>query len=49
MEEIGLDMLDILTYMVGGVSALGLVLLIVLLVNIYNEDHPLNQDRTDQP
>ena len=41
-------MLDILTYMISGVSVIAVVLLIVLLVNIYNEDHPLNQDRTDQ-
>lgn len=41
-------MLDILTYMVSGVSILAIVLLVILLANIYNEDHPLNQDRTDQ-
>ena len=43
----GGSMLDVLTYMVGGVSTLALVLLVVLIVQIYNEDHPLNQDRKD--
>ncbi|MFV2057242.1 MAG: hypothetical protein ACC707_12290 [Thiohalomonadales bacterium] len=41
-------MLDILTYMVGGVSVLAVILLIILMANIYNADHPLNQNRTDQ-
>ena len=41
-------MLDILTYMVGGVSAIAIILMGVLLIQIYNEDHPLNQDRKDQ-
>ena len=40
-------MLDVLTYMVGGVSTLAIVLLVLLVVQIYNEDHPLNQDRKD--
>ncbi|WP_455211296.1 hypothetical protein [Kaarinaea lacus] len=41
-------MLDILTYMVGGVSAIAIILMGILVVQIYNEDHPLNQDRKDQ-
>jgi hypothetical protein len=41
-------MLDILTYMVGGVTAIALVLMAILVFQIYNEDHPLNQDRKDQ-
>ena len=41
-------MLDILTYMVGGVSAIAIVLMTILVVQIYNEDHPLNQDRKDR-
>ncbi len=41
-------MLDILTYMVGGVSAIAIVLMGILVVQIYNEDHPLNQNRKDQ-
>jgi hypothetical protein len=41
-------MLDILTYMIIGVSILGLVLLVILMANIYNVEHPLNQNRTDQ-
>lgn len=41
-------MLDILTYMVGGVSAIAIVLMGILVIQIYNEDHPLNQDRKDQ-
>ena len=40
-------MLDVLTYMVGGVSTLAIVLLVLLVVQIYNEDHPLNKDRKD--
>jgi len=40
-------MLDVLTYLVGGVSALAVVLLTILIFQIYNEDHPLNQDRTE--
>ncbi|MGD8592197.1 MAG: hypothetical protein PVF82_05155 [Gammaproteobacteria bacterium] len=41
-------MLDILTYMVGGVSAIAIILMGILVVQIYNEDHPLNQNRKDQ-
>jgi len=41
-------MLDILTYMVGGVSAIAVILMGILVIQIYNEDHPLNQDRKDQ-
>lgn len=41
-------MLDILTYMVGGVTAIAVILMGILVVQIYNEDHPLNQDRKDQ-
>ena len=40
-------MLDVLTYMVGGVSTLALILLVILVVQIYNQDHPLNKDRKD--
>lgn len=40
-------MLDILTYMVGGVTAIAVVLMGILVYQIYNEDHPLNQDRKD--
>ena len=40
-------MLDVLNYMVGGVSTLALVLLGLLVMQIYNEDHPLNKDRKD--
>ena len=40
-------MLNILTYMVGGVSAIALILMAILVFQIYNEDHPLNQDRQD--
>ncbi len=40
-------MLVVLNYMVGGISILALVLLVLLIVQIYNEDHPLNQDRKD--
>jgi hypothetical protein len=41
-------MLDILTYMVGAVSAIAIILMGILVVQIYNEDHPLNQNRKDQ-
>ena len=41
-------MLDILTYMVGGVSVIAIILMGILVVQIYNEDHPLNQGRKDQ-
>ena len=40
--------LDVLTYLVGGVSLLAIVLLTILVFQIYNEDHPLNKDRPDQ-
>jgi len=40
-------MLNVLNYMVGGVSALAAVLLVILVVQIYRKDHPLNQDRKD--
>ena len=40
-------MIDVLTYMVGGISIVAIILLTVLVFQIYNEDHPLNQDRKD--
>ena len=40
-------MMDVLTYMVGGISIIALVLMTILVFQIYNEDHPLNQDRKD--
>lgn len=42
-----MDMLDVLVYMVGGVSVLACALLLILLKNIYDQDHPLNKNRTD--
>ena len=41
-------MLDVLTYMVAGVSLIALILMGILVFQIYNEDHPLNQNRKDQ-
>jgi hypothetical protein len=41
-------MLDILTYMVAGISIVAIILMGVLLMQIYNQDHPLNQDRKDR-
>lgn len=41
-------MLEFLTYLVGGVSILAIVLLTILVFQIYNEDHPLNKDRIEQ-
>lgn len=40
-------MIDVLTYMIGGVSVVVGVLLAALVFQIYNEEHPLNQDRKD--
>jgi hypothetical protein len=34
--------------MVGGVSVIALILMGILVLQIYNEDHPLNQNRKDQ-
>jgi hypothetical protein len=34
--------------MVGGVSAIAIILMGILVYQIYNEDHPLNQDRKDK-
>jgi len=42
-----MNMMDVLVYMVSGVSVLALILLVVLVKNIYDQDHPLNQNRTD--
>ena len=41
-------MLDILTYMIIAVSVIGLVLMVIMMANIYNPSHTLNQNRTDQ-
>lgn len=41
-------MLDILTYMVGGVAVLAVVLMAILVFQIYDEDHPLNKDRPEE-
>jgi len=41
-------MLDIITNMIIVVSIIGLVLIVIMMANIYNPDHPLNQNRTDQ-
>lgn len=40
-------MLEILTYLVGGVITLTVILLTILIFQIYNEDHPLNQERNN--
>ena len=40
-------MIDFLTYLMGGVSIVTGILLTVLVFQIYNADHPLNQDRKD--
>ncbi|MDH5326620.1 MAG: hypothetical protein OEZ68_11130 [Gammaproteobacteria bacterium] len=40
-------MLDVLTWMVTAVSVVAVVLMGILVVQIYNEDHPLNQNRKD--
>jgi len=42
-----MNMMDFLTYLVSGVSVLAVALLVILVKNIYDQDHPLNQDRTD--
>ena len=41
-------MMDILTYMVGAISLLAVVLMAILIVQIYDQDHPLNQDRPEE-
>ena len=41
-------MMDILTYMVGGVATLAIVLMAILVFQIYDEDHPLNKDRPEE-
>lgn len=41
-------LLNILTYMVGGVTALAVILMTILVFQIYDEDHPLNKDRPDE-
>lgn len=41
-------MLSLLTYMVGGVATLAVILISILVFQIYDEDHPLNQDRPDE-
>lgn len=41
-------MMDILTYMVGAISLLAVVLMAILIFQIYDQDHPLNQDRPDE-
>ena len=41
-------MMDILTYMVGGVAALAVILMAILIFQIYDENHPLNKDRPDE-
>jgi len=41
-------MMDILTYMVGAISLVAVVLMGILIFQIYDEDHPLNQDRPEE-
>jgi hypothetical protein len=41
-------MMNLLTYMVGGVATLAVVLMTILVFQIYDEDHPLNKDRPDE-
>lgn len=41
-------MMEILTYMVGGVTALAVILMAILVFQIYDEDHPLNKNRPDE-
>jgi len=48
-ETVGEElMMDILTYMVGAISLLAIVLMSILIFQIYDEDHPLNQDRPEE-
>ena len=41
-------MIEFLTYMVGAVTALAVILMAILVFQIYDEDHPLNKDRPDE-
>lgn len=41
-------MIEVLTYLVGGVSALAVILMTILVYQIYDENNPLNHDRPDE-
>ncbi|MGD8568534.1 MAG: hypothetical protein PVJ39_10630 [Gammaproteobacteria bacterium] len=41
-------MIEVLTYLVGGVSALAVILMTILVYQIYDENHPLNHDRPEE-
>lgn len=41
-------LMEILTYMVGIISVIAVVLMAILIFQIYDEDHPLNKDRPDE-
>jgi hypothetical protein len=48
-EIVGESMLmDVLTYMVGAISLLAFGLMGLLIFQIYDEDHPWNQDRPEE-
>jgi len=41
-------MMDVLTYMVVAISVVAVVLMGILIFQIYDADHPLNQDRPEE-
>jgi len=46
---VGEDLLmEILTYMVGIISLIAVVLMAILIFQIYDEDHPYNKDRPEE-
>ena len=41
-------MIEVLTYMVGGVSALAIILMAILVYQIYDENNPFNHNRPEE-
>ncbi len=41
-------LMELLTYMVGIISLIAVVLMAILIFQIYDQDHPLNQDRPEE-
>ena len=41
-------LMQILTYMVGVISLIAVALMAILIFQIYDEDHPYNQDRPEE-
>jgi hypothetical protein len=41
-------MVEVLTYMVGGIAVIAVGLMALLIFQIYDADHPLNKDRPEE-